>query len=281
MEELGAGFALASHDLEIRGAGELLGETQSGLIDDVGFSLYSEYLNEAVNVIREEGDGDDDGGLSAGGGNGTSDGDGDGDGDGGRSVAVGDDTGGSVGRVTGDGGGGRSAAVGGGDDGSRRLVSVGVGFGGGERLAASVDLHLPALFPADYLANPHARLMLYKRIAGAADRHELEELQIETIDRFGLLPAAGKNLFRLTALRLQCERLGIRKLSISEAGGNIEFTEHPAVDPAVILNMIQTEPHRYRLAGPGTLAISDDFADAEVRLVAVEALLDKWCDGLG
>jgi len=44
MEDLGAGFALASHDLEIRGAGELLGETQSGSIDDVGFSLYSEYL---------------------------------------------------------------------------------------------------------------------------------------------------------------------------------------------------------------------------------------------
>ena len=39
LEDLGAGFSLASHDLEIRGAGELLGETQSGLIDDVGFTL--------------------------------------------------------------------------------------------------------------------------------------------------------------------------------------------------------------------------------------------------
>ena len=48
MRDLGAGFALASHDLEIRGAGELLGETQSGLIDDVGFFLYSEYLALAV-----------------------------------------------------------------------------------------------------------------------------------------------------------------------------------------------------------------------------------------
>ncbi|HLF22486.1 MAG TPA: transcription-repair coupling factor, partial [Burkholderiales bacterium] len=48
LEELGAGFALASHDLEIRGAGDLLGEAQSGEIDEVGFALYAELLERAV-----------------------------------------------------------------------------------------------------------------------------------------------------------------------------------------------------------------------------------------
>ncbi|MDP2708249.1 MAG: helicase-related protein, partial [Burkholderiales bacterium] len=52
LEELGAGFTLASHDLEIRGAGELLGETQSGMIDEVGFALYSELLNRAVRSLQ-------------------------------------------------------------------------------------------------------------------------------------------------------------------------------------------------------------------------------------
>jgi len=52
IEELGAGFALASHDLEIRGAGELLGEAQSGQIDEVGFSLYTELLNRAVASLK-------------------------------------------------------------------------------------------------------------------------------------------------------------------------------------------------------------------------------------
>ena len=52
LEELGAGFTLASHDLEIRGAGELLGETQSGMIDEVGFTLYSELLNRAVKSLQ-------------------------------------------------------------------------------------------------------------------------------------------------------------------------------------------------------------------------------------
>src|SRR5690606_34872964 len=53
LEELGAGFTLATHDLEIRGAGELLGEEQSGQITEVGFSLYTELLERAVKSIRE------------------------------------------------------------------------------------------------------------------------------------------------------------------------------------------------------------------------------------
>ena len=53
LEELGAGFALATHDLEIRGAGELLGEEQSGQIQEVGFSLYTELLERAVRALRE------------------------------------------------------------------------------------------------------------------------------------------------------------------------------------------------------------------------------------
>ena len=51
--DLGAGFMLASHDLEIRGAGELLGDQQSGQMQTIGFSLYMEMLEEAVNAIRE------------------------------------------------------------------------------------------------------------------------------------------------------------------------------------------------------------------------------------
>ena len=53
LENLGAGFLLATHDLEIRGAGELLGEGQSGQIHEIGFTLYSELLERAVNALKE------------------------------------------------------------------------------------------------------------------------------------------------------------------------------------------------------------------------------------
>jgi transcription-repair coupling factor (superfamily II helicase) len=52
MEELGSGFYLAMHDLEIRGAGEVLGENQSGNMLEVGFQLYNEMLSEAVRSLR-------------------------------------------------------------------------------------------------------------------------------------------------------------------------------------------------------------------------------------
>ncbi|WP_162063130.1 transcription-repair coupling factor [Vibrio taketomensis] len=53
LEDLGAGFTLATHDLEIRGAGELLGEEQSGQIQSVGFTLYMEMLEQAVEALKE------------------------------------------------------------------------------------------------------------------------------------------------------------------------------------------------------------------------------------
>ncbi|MFB0934600.1 MAG: helicase-related protein, partial [Propionivibrio sp.] len=53
MDELGAGFYLAMHDLEIRGAGEVLGENQSGEMQEIGFNLYTEMLNRAVSALKQ------------------------------------------------------------------------------------------------------------------------------------------------------------------------------------------------------------------------------------
>jgi len=52
IEELGMGFTLASHDLEIRGAGEILGDEQSGHIQEIGFSLYSDLLSRAIAALK-------------------------------------------------------------------------------------------------------------------------------------------------------------------------------------------------------------------------------------
>jgi transcription-repair coupling factor (superfamily II helicase) len=55
LDQLGAGFTLASHDLDIRGAGNLLGDEQSGHIREVGIELYQQMLEDAVNALRAEG----------------------------------------------------------------------------------------------------------------------------------------------------------------------------------------------------------------------------------
>jgi len=53
MEDLGAGFVLATHDLEIRGAGELLGEQQSGQMTEIGLAMYLDMLEQAVKSLKE------------------------------------------------------------------------------------------------------------------------------------------------------------------------------------------------------------------------------------
>src|SRR5208282_1270557 len=66
-----------------------------------------------------------------------------------------------------------------------------------------LDLHIPALIPSDYMPDVHLRLVLYKRIAAAADDEALGELEAEMIDRFGPLPVPIQNLMRITRLKLR------------------------------------------------------------------------------
>ncbi|WP_031373312.1 transcription-repair coupling factor [Lysobacter antibioticus] len=204
MDELGAGFTLATHDLEIRGAGELLGEDQSGQMAEVGFSLYTELLERAVRSIRQ-----------------------------GKLPDV-DST---------------------------------------DARGAEVELHIPALIPDDYLPDVHTRLTLYKRVSGARSDEELRELQVEMIDRFGLLPDAAKHLFAVAELKLIATDLGIRKLDLGEKGGRLQFVERPNVDPMSIIKLIQGQPKLYQMDGPDKLKLKLDLPDAPARLAAAKGLL--------
>ncbi|GAB3090067.1 transcription-repair coupling factor [Lysobacter terrae] len=204
MDELGAGFTLATHDLEIRGAGELLGEDQSGQMAEVGFSLYTELLERAVRSIRQG-----------------------------------------------------------------KLPDVDAH----EARGAEVELHVPALIPEDYLPDVHTRLTLYKRISGARDTEELRELQVEMVDRFGLLPEPAKHLFTVAELKLQSTALGIRKLDLGDKGGRLQFVERPSVDPMAVIKLIQGQPKLYQMEGPDKLRVKLDLPDAAARVAAARGLL--------
>ena len=201
--DLGAGFLISSHDLEIRGAGELLGDEQSGQIQEIGFNLYTEMLEKAVKALRE-----------------------------GKELRFED-----------------------------------------EDTGVEVDLKIPALIPDDYVPDVHTRLVLYKRIANARTDQALEELQVEMIDRFGLLPEGAKNLFAVAGLKLQAERLGITKIDANAAGGRVQFTAEPAIDVEALLRLVQTQAQTYRLDGPQTLRFQENLDDPARRLAFVTELL--------
>jgi transcription-repair coupling factor (superfamily II helicase) len=205
-QDLGAGFMLATHDLEIRGAGELLGEEQSGQIESIGFTLYMQLLDEAVNAIRE---------------------------------------------------------------GRTPNAELPLNHG------TEMNLRIPALIPDDYLPDVHNRLMLYKRLASVGNKDALKELQVEMIDRFGLLPEPAKNMIRQTELRLQAEALGIVKIDAGKEWARLEFGNTTCVDPLILVKKMQSSPGQYRLEGANSFRFRLNDTSSNGKLVGIGEMLSE------
>ena len=137
-----------------------------------------------------------------------------------------------------------------------------------------VNLHIPALIPDDYLPDVFTRLTLYKRIAGCKTGSQLDELQVEMIDRFGLLPVQVKQLFAVTALRHRAQELGIQKIDAGKEFGKLEFSDRTAVDPLRIVQLVQSAPARFKLLGATGMRFSHDAETPSDRINAVNQLLD-------
>ncbi|HEX22557.1 MAG TPA: transcription-repair coupling factor, partial [Chromatiales bacterium] len=121
----------------------------------------------------------------------------------------------------------------------------------------------------------HTRLIQYKRIASAENAEELRELQVEMIDRFGLLPDQAKNLFHVTELKLRATPLGIRKIEMGDSVGRVHFVAEPNIDPMKIIRLIQTQSNIYRMDGQDKLRVIGDFPDATARIAAIDTLLQE------
>ena len=139
---------------------------------------------------------------------------------------------------------------------------------------ADINLHVPALLNDSYIPDVHMRLILYKRMASVTQREELNDLQAEIIDRFGLLPEAGKVLFRITELKLLASALGILKVETGPKGARVEFEEKPNIDPAAIIRLLQSAPRMYKLDGPNRLRILGEMPDADTRIAAIRGLIE-------
>jgi transcription-repair coupling factor (superfamily II helicase) len=121
----------------------------------------------------------------------------------------------------------------------------------------------------------HLRLRLYKRIAAAADRERLSDLEAELVDRFGPLPPPAQTLLRVAALKLRAAPLGIARLEVGPAGGLLRFAEQHKVDPARVIRLVQRDPRRYRLDGSHGLRFAAPTAGEDARLAVAQGLLDE------
>lgn len=205
LEDLGAGFILATHDLEIRGAGELLGDEQSGHMQTIGFSLYMELLERAINALK---------------------------------------------------------------NGEEPTLD------GAQQDQTEVNLGISALLPDDYVHDVAIRLSLYKRIASAKNDASLRELQVELIDRFGLLPNQAKDLFIVAELRNRLSHFGVRKLDATEKGFSLEFIANPNIDTGKLIKLIQSNPSRYTLAKGTLLKVQQTASDNQQRRQQIDSLIE-------
>ena len=204
--DLGAGFTLASHDLEIRGAGELLGDEQSGHLQKIGFTLFTEMLEEAVAAIKD----------------------------------------------------GRAP--------STTLEPAKM---------VDINLRIPALIPDDYLPDVHIRLIMYKRISACKDPEELRDLQVEMIDRFGMLPKPLQLLFRVAQLKLIAAQFGIAKVDANASSGRFEFKQDTPVDGLCLIELVQEQPALFKFSGPNTLNFTHNAEIPDDKLDFIEAVLAK------
>jgi transcription-repair coupling factor (superfamily II helicase) len=199
MEQLGSGFFLAMHDLEIRGAGEVLGESQSGEMQEIGFSLYNDMLSAAITSLRQGHEPD-------------------------------------------------------------MAHPLGV--------TTEINLHTPALLPSDYCGDIHQRLVIYKRLAHCNSQEDLDDMQQELIDRFGLLPDPAQTLLDSHRLRILAKPLGISKVDASSEAIVMQFVPNPPIDPMKIITMIQSR--RYiKMTGQDKLRIEIKHEDLQQRVLAI------------
>jgi transcription-repair coupling factor (superfamily II helicase) len=148
--ELGAGFKVAMRDLELRGAGNLLGDEQSGHVAALGFELYMQMLDEAVRAMDPEQDGAD--------------------------------------------------------------------YSEPVRLDVNVDAYVPP----DYIPYEQAKVDVHRRIAGAREVAELQELRAELTDRFGDIPTPLGNLITLQQARIKLGEAGAT--AVTFRGGRLAVT---------------------------------------------------------
>ena len=206
LEDLGAGFHLAMHDLEIRGAGELLGDNQSGEMQEIGFSLYSDMLNYAVKQLKAGKEPD----LKA---------------------------------------------------------PLGV--------TTEINLHVPALLTNAYCPDVHERLVIYKRLANCTNDDELDNMQEELIDRFGLLPEQGEALLACHRLRIAAKPLGINKIDASDSAIQLHFGQNTELDPMKLIDLLQRD-RRCRMNGPDKLRVTVQLGNVAHRAEFVKTLLKEF-----
>jgi transcription-repair coupling factor (superfamily II helicase) len=205
LNTLGAGFSIASHDMDIRGFGNLVGDEQSGHIKEVGIELYQKMLADEVAALQHD-----------------------------------------------------QAEKPSQDD-----------------YSISINLGLSVLIPQEYISDLALRLSLYQKIAALKDAVEIEQMAIEMVDRFGVLPIETKQLLAVVALKQLCRKLNINKIDVKAKGLLVSFYQDEPAFKEQFLKYILLHPKMFALRADHKLLINialNPLNTDEIRNVLAEII---------
>ncbi len=208
-DSLGAGFAIASHDLDLRGGGNLLGSEQSGHIREVGAELYQRLLREAIMAGRSDRPND----------------------------AHASD-------IIGAHGNDRAENP---DVDESPDLDESPDFDDSHDWSPQIHLGVSVLLPSDYIPALDLRMGLYRRGANLKTRRQIEDFAAELKDRFGPLPEEADNFLAVLRMKEGCLRAGIEKIETGPKGNIIHFRKAHFANVDGLLQWIEQNRHSLRL----------------------------------
>ncbi|MDR0881175.1 MAG: transcription-repair coupling factor [Candidatus Adiutrix sp.] len=181
--DLGSGYQIALHDLQIRGSGNILGAAQSGQAHLVGYEMYNQLMEEAIRDLKGEPP--------------------------------------------------------------------------EEELSPVVAMGLPAYLPEAYVPDTESRLVLYRRLASAADFETIEALKAEMIDRFGPPPDEAQALSAMMEIKLWLKKVGVQRLETGAGGLTLTFGPAGPANYDRVMALVLDKTRQVRLSPNGRLFVGD------------------------
>ena len=206
MEDLGSGFSIASRDLEIRGAGAILGESQSGDMQEIGFSLYNRILSKAITSLKN-------------------------------------------GKIP---------------NFDKPLDAI-----------TEIDLNEIALIPEVYISDINQRLIMYKKIANSETSEQLDNIIIELINRFGVIPHELYNLIDITKMKIKYSKIGIKKLVVFRNTLKVSFEKEAKINSEKLIKFIKSCNNNVSFKKDNTLIYKKDFKDIRDKKIVIANIIES------
>lgn len=190
--ELGSGINIAMQDLDIRGAGNLLGAEQSGFISDLGYETYQKILNEAMAELRNETEWEEMENQQES-------------------------------KPTADASAPRQSSAAGSDNGGRLTHTTAFDFVSDCTLESDLEMY----FPDQYVPSDSERMLLYRELDNLSSERDTEAYRARLIDRFGPIPPIAEELIHVVALRRYGKQLGCEKIMLKQGNMYLYFVANP------------------------------------------------------